>query len=136
MDKRARECGAPLCRKASRRAGELILEMRDSAELEHFNGSLAGGGGIYAADAKQRHRDILRHGEGWQQARVVKKKAECLIAKRRRSSSARCSDALSIQRDLSGIGGLKQTENAQQESSAAEHPGHQTRKPFPNRTKP
>ena len=64
VDQSAGECRAPLCG-WEQTAGELILEVRDSAEVKHFKGSRTGGAGFYAADAKQRHGHVLRYGEGW-----------------------------------------------------------------------
>jgi hypothetical protein len=51
MDQSARECGAPLCG-WDKTSGELIFEVRYSAEVEHFRGPHAGGACICAADAK------------------------------------------------------------------------------------
>lgn len=48
----------------------------------------------------------------------MKKKAEGLVAKPSECFFRKMRHALSIQKDRSGIGGLKQTENAKQESSA------------------
>jgi hypothetical protein len=117
MDQSARKCSAPLCG-WGQTSGELIFEVRDSAELEHFRGSHAGGACICAADAKERHGHVLGHGEGWQEAWVVKKKAEGFVAKPSEFFIRKMSHALSIQKDRSGIGGLKQTENVKQESPA------------------
>ena len=98
MDQSARECGAPLCG-WEQTSGELIFEVRDSAEVEHFRGSHAGGAGICAADAKERHGHVLRHGEGWQEAWVVKKKAEGLVAKPSELFFRKMRHALSVQKD-------------------------------------
>lgn len=116
MNESAREGGALLGR-GDQAAGKLILAMRDATEIERFNGSLARGIGIYAAYAEQRHRNILRQGEGWQQAWVGKKKAERSGTEALKVFIGKVSDASSIHVHPSRVGGLKQTKNAQKESS-------------------
>jgi hypothetical protein len=59
MDQSASECRAPLCG-WEQPPGKLIFEVRNSAEVEHLKGSGAGGAGICAADAKERHGHVLR----------------------------------------------------------------------------
>ena len=117
MDQGAGECRAPLCG-WEQPPGKLIFEVRNAAEVEHFKGSGARGAGICAADAKERHGHVLRHGERWQEAWVMKKKAEDLIAKLSKLFFRKMRNALAVQKNLSGIGRLEQTENAKQKSLA------------------
>jgi hypothetical protein len=112
VNERAGE-GSALLGRGDQAAGKLILAMRDATEIERFNGSLARGIGIYAADAEQRHRNILRQGEGWQQAWIGKKKAERSGTEALKVFIGKVSDASSIHVHRSGVGGLKQTKNAQ-----------------------
>jgi hypothetical protein len=113
MDQSAGEGRAALCG-GLQLPRELIFEVGDFAELEHFDCAVVRDTRIYVADPEEGHGNILCHGEGWQQAGLFKEKAEGSIAAPSKVFIFEIAHALTIQAERSRIGAFQQTEDAEQ----------------------
>jgi hypothetical protein len=87
--------------------GEGGFEIGDAAEVEYLKGARPGGAGVSAADAKERHGDILRHGKGREQAGVVEEETEGFVAKLAGVFRSQPGGIVTEDADGAGIGGFE-----------------------------
>jgi hypothetical protein len=109
MDKGTRQRCPPLCGR-NKSPGELIFEVRDTAEVEDLESSLPCARRIYAADTEERHGNILGYRKGRQQTRILEKKSEVFIAQAPAIFLRDITHSLSLEQDCSGVRGFEKTE--------------------------